>query len=143
MSGSQVCSVWATTKRSEFAVGWTLSKETIDIPDRDLSTIPKILLAHKIMVNGWAMTGTLLVDSKLKPGTAGGPFSDLTDVLKSYALYRPAPQGDETMPWPYTQTFCRILRLILSNDIPKSIVPFLSANRFIALHKDPNDDSKL
>jgi hypothetical protein len=81
--------------------------------------------------------------SKLKSGTAGGPFSDLTDVLKSYALYRPAPQGDETMPRPYTQTFCRILRLILSNDIPKSIVPFLSANRFIALHKDPNDDSKL
>jgi hypothetical protein len=25
--------------------------------------------------------------SKLKPGTAGGPFTDLTDVLKSYALY--------------------------------------------------------
>ena len=68
-SEAQFFSVCATTKKSEFAAGWTLSKETIDIPDRDLSTIPKILLAHKIMVNGWAMTGTMLVDSKLKPGT--------------------------------------------------------------------------
>jgi hypothetical protein len=81
--------------------------------------------------------------SKLKPGTAGGPFTDLTDLLKAYALYRPSPQGDENPPRPYIRTFGQVLRLILTNNVPPAIIPFLSANRFIALHKDPDDASKL
>jgi hypothetical protein len=81
--------------------------------------------------------------SKLKPGTAGGPFMDLTDLLKSYTLYRLSPQGNEKPPCPYIQTFGQVLRLVLMNNIPPSITPFLSANRFIALHKDPNDETKL
>jgi hypothetical protein len=81
--------------------------------------------------------------SKLKSGTAGGPFTDLTDILKSYALYRPNPQGDETPNQPYMATFGFILNLILTNKIPPSIAPFITANRFIALHKDPQDESKL
>jgi hypothetical protein len=82
--------------------------------------------------------------SKLKPGTAGGPFlTDLTDLLKSYALYCPSPQGDENPPRPYLQTFSQVLRLVLTNNIPPSITPFLSANRFITLHKDPVDETKL
>jgi hypothetical protein len=81
--------------------------------------------------------------SKLKPGTAGGPFTDLTDILKSYALYRPSPQGDENPPRLYIRTFGQILRLVLTNNVPPAITPFLSTNRFIALHKDPNDETKL
>jgi hypothetical protein len=81
--------------------------------------------------------------SKLKPGTAGGPFTDLTDVLKSYALYRPNPQGDENPERPYIKTFGRILKLILTNKVPLSIIPFITANRFIALHKDATDETKL
>jgi hypothetical protein len=81
--------------------------------------------------------------SKLKPGTAGGPFTDLTDVLKAYALYRPTPQGDENPSRPYIKTFGRVLSLILTNSVPPSIAPFLTANRFIALHKDPDDEAKL
>jgi hypothetical protein len=32
---------------------------------------------------------------------------------------------------------------VLTNNIPLSIAPFLTANKFIALHKDPNDETKL
>jgi hypothetical protein len=81
---------------------------------------------------------------KLKPGTAGGPFTNLTNVLKSYALYHPNPQGNKNPLRPYVKTFGCMLSLVLTNNVPHLIAPFLTANRFmIALHKIPNDKTKL
>ena len=81
--------------------------------------------------------------STLKRGTAGGPFSDLTDTLKSYALYAPTPQTGEDPAPPYFSTFAKIIGLILANTVPPTIARLLRSNRFIAFHKDPNDPTKL
>jgi hypothetical protein len=81
--------------------------------------------------------------SSLKRGTAGGPVADLTDTLKSYALFAPTPQADEDPSPIYFSTFAKIIGLILSNAIPPVIARLLRSNRFIAFHKDPNDLTKL
>jgi hypothetical protein len=82
--------------------------------------------------------------SNLKRGTAGGPFSDLTDTLKSYALFTPTSQtADEEPAPPYFATFAKIIGFILANAIPPAIAPLLRSNRFIAFHKDPDHLTKL
>jgi hypothetical protein len=81
--------------------------------------------------------------SSLKRGTAGGPFSDLTDILKSYALHSPATQADEEPTLPHFTTFTKIIGLILNNRVPPLIARLLRSNRFIAFHKDPDDQTKL
>ena len=47
---------------------------------------------------------------RLKKGTAAGPFGNLTDTLRSFALFQ--PQYSTTMP--YLKTFSKILHLILT-----------------------------
>jgi hypothetical protein len=81
--------------------------------------------------------------SSLKRGTAGGPFADLTDTLKSYALFSPTTQADEEPSLPHFDTFAELIQLILNNNIPESIARLLRSNRFIAFHKDPSDPTKL
>jgi hypothetical protein len=80
--------------------------------------------------------------SKLKRGTAFGPFSDYTDIIKSYALYQTHNPND-TQSSPYLPTLIKLLDLILNNNIPRVIQPFFAYNRFLALHKDLDDLTKL
>jgi hypothetical protein len=71
------------------------------------------------------------------------PFADLTDTLKSYALFSPTTQADEEPSFPHFDTFSELIQLILNNNIPESIARLLRSNRFIAFHKDPSDPTKL
>jgi hypothetical protein len=81
--------------------------------------------------------------SSLKRGTAGGTFSDPTNLLKSYTLFSPIPQANEEPSMPHFATFCKILERILKNQIPPTIARILRSNRFIVFHKDPDDPTKL
>jgi hypothetical protein len=66
----------------------------------------------------------------LKKGTAAGPFGDLPDTVKAFALYQPPPLH-------------HVLELILNNQVPSPITSLLAASHFMALHKDPADHTKL
>lgn len=76
---------------------------------------------------------------KLKKGTAAGPFGDLPDTAKAFALYQPPHSNHQ----PYLQRFTSILELILNHQVPPAISPLLAASHFMALHKDPEDPTKL
>ena len=76
---------------------------------------------------------------RLKKGTAAGPFADLPDTAKAFALYHPP----HSTFMPYLQRFGQVLSLILNNTIPPAIKPLLAASHFMALHKDPDDPTKL
>ena len=76
---------------------------------------------------------------KLKKGTAAGPYCDLTDTLRSFALH----QHKETDDYPYLPVFAQLLELILNNAIPSTLAAQFAANYFMALYKDPNDHTKL
>ena len=75
----------------------------------------------------------------LKRGTAAGPFADLPETLRAFALYQPRNSPIQ----PYLQPFSEVLQLILANRIPPQAGPYFAANYFMALHKDPDDPTKL
>jgi hypothetical protein len=80
--------------------------------------------------------------AKLKTGTAFGPFLDLTDTLKEYALHT-RNVASPTPSQPYLATMTAILRLVIHNQVPPPVTQHLRACRFLALHKDPDDLNKL
>jgi hypothetical protein len=49
-----------------------------------------------------------------KKGTAAGPFGDLPDTVKAFALYQPP----HTAVQPYLQRFGQVLELILNHTVP-------------------------
>jgi hypothetical protein len=78
---------------------------------------------------------------RLKKGTAAGPFGDLPNTVKAFALYQPP----HSTTLPYFSWFSQVLELILNNQVPSQITPpLLAASHFmVALHKDPTDHTKL
>ena len=76
---------------------------------------------------------------KLKRGTAAGPYGDLTETLKAYATHQPTDSEE----YPYLETFILFLQLILNNQVPAPVAGHFAANYFMALHKDPDDPTKL
>jgi hypothetical protein len=77
----------------------------------------------------------------LKKGTAVGPFSDLPDTIKAFAIFQPPPHSTTQ---PYLSWFSQVLELILNHQVPGPIILLFTASHFImALHKDPSDHTKL
>ncbi|MGL5814342.1 MAG: hypothetical protein ACRCYW_13585 [Aeromonas sp.] len=76
---------------------------------------------------------------RLRKGTAAGPFGDLPDTLRAFALYQPPHSTTK----PYFDRFASFLSLVINNQVPSSIVPHIAASHFMALHKDPADPAKL
>ena len=75
----------------------------------------------------------------LKKGTAAGPYGDLPETTKAFALYQ--PKYSDSLP--YIQPFTKVIQLILNGNLPHAIGTSLASNYFMALHKDPADHTKL
>ena len=126
-SAAQFTAVVGAAKRQNLGGGVALVQEdqqTSDLPDRDLSTVTKVLLAVKIMVNGWALTGTTLKDSKKVPGekVREAELSDCQgyfDFIHLQCLVHPGPPRS-TAEWILErdrQTRCKA-RLLYLNGWP-------------------------
>ena len=84
--------------------------------------------------------------SKIRKGTAAGPFADYTDFLRAFALHISADSDDDpdnTTSTPFLDIFIATIQILLDGNLSESIAtPFRSAY-FLALHKDALNPLKL
>ena len=95
-------------------------------------TAPPLLLDHN---------QTAAVLHKLKRGTAPGPFASTIDSIAAYGLHQST--SNTKSPRPYLKPLTQLLNLLLQGQVPASIQPHLTANYFLALHKDQSNLTKL
>jgi hypothetical protein len=77
---------------------------------------------------------------KQKRGTAPGPFADSIDLFRDFATY--TTHRSQTSH-PYLSTFTTLINTIATNNIPTDIQTTFAAQYVIALHKDPQNLSKI
>jgi hypothetical protein len=90
-------------------------------------------------------TDLLAALKHVKTSTSPGPFADLTDLIRSFALMAQEHLNDpdKEAVYPNLATFHAFLDILDMACIPNDIVPYFSSQYFLALHKDVDDDDKL
>jgi hypothetical protein len=78
--------------------------------------------------------------SKQKRGTAPGPFADSIDLFRDFATY--TTHRTQTS-YPYLPLFTELINTLANNNIPTDTKTVFAAQYVIALHKDPNNLSKI
>jgi hypothetical protein len=77
---------------------------------------------------------------KQKRGTAPGPFADSIDLFRDYATHKTHQHQTQ---FPYLSEFTTLLNHFLNNRIPPAIRSTFAAQYVIALHKDPQNLTKI
>ena len=90
----------------------------------------------------FSSTPTLLAAlSRIKKGTATGPFADSTDFIRDFASFH--THHGNTQHYPHLQLFRRVFLHIANGQLPHEVAHSFASQYFLALHKDPQHLDKL
>ena len=79
---------------------------------------------------------------RLKRATAPGPFATSIDIIKSYGLHGQQTDSNN-IERPFIETFRTLINHIIGARLPPETQQAFSSFYFVALHKDPDNLTKL